>query len=419
MSGNSDERKRRVLHLIEKFRNGGASREEMREIDAWYEAFDREDPKDYTYGMAAGEKAQERDKLLHRINRQIYRETAPQQAREISQVGKARKRHWIYTAVSALVFVSAFAFGILAYLHRQPSHSGPPVVTVDAEPGGNRAVLTLGNGEKVSLTDAPDGQLAREQGIRITKKSDGQLVYEPIPGQEADSDHKQAVVYNSVETPLGGQYQLTLPDGSRVWLNAASSLRYPASFTGLSQRHVELSGEAYFEIAEDRNKAFLVTSGMQTVSVLGTHFNVNAYQDEDLIKTTLLEGRIKLSMDGSASEVTLDPGQEAIQQGPGFIVREADMQSAVAWKNGLFVFNSTDLQTLMRQLGRWYDVEVVYQGETDYKRFFGSIERSYALSEVLEVLKLGNVNFRLEQPEGARKRLVVLPADSDTQNITY
>lgn len=404
MSIDSNERKQRILTLIDKFRKGEASEQEKQEIDEWYETFQSKQMKGYTDGMTDAEKIHAKDKLLHRINRHIYQEATPQ---------RGRKLQWKNAVLPSVILMSVLAFGIYyAYQNGQDFPPTVPAVAIDADPGGNRAVLILGNGRRVDLADAPDGQLVRRPGIQITKTTDGQLVYEVTAPDDAKvSGNEQAVVYNSIETPNGGQYQIVLPDGSKVWLNAASSLRYPASFGMLPVRRVELSGEAYFEIARDESKPFLVNSGKQTVKVLGTHFNVNAYDDEPLIKTTLLEGRIQLSLAGNASKVMLSPGEEAVQKGPGFIVREADVKGAVAWKDGVFMFNSTDLQTLMRQLARWYDVEVVYEGDIAYKRFFGSIERSYALSEVLKVLKLGNVNFRLEQSAHGKTRLVVLPAD--------
>lgn len=420
MSNDSNGPNKRILFLIDKFRRGEAAPEEINEIDRWYESVTGKGTTGYTDGMSDAEKTQVRDRLLQRVNQRIYHEAEPQPRRILRQG---------YVFLAAAVLAGVLAIGIRSYLPRQDVPSAAVSMPVDVEPGGNRAVLTLADGRKISLTDARKGELAVQSGFRVTKAADGQLEYEILDddrGAEANGEgtsgggtggsgtvagNSTVVRYNLIETPNGGQYRVILPDGSKVWLNAASSLRYPVSFSAAKDRHVQLTGEAYFEVAKNENKPFLVTSGEQTVKVLGTHFNVNAYADEPSVKTTLLEGRVEVSLPGNVPPVTLAPGEEAVQQDAGFIVREADIAGAVAWKDGVFMFNSTNLRTLMRQLARWYDVEVRYEGDIAYQRFFGSIERSYALSEVLEVLKLGNVNFRLERPTRGKTRLVVLPSD--------
>ncbi|WP_316833939.1 FecR family protein [Pedobacter nutrimenti] len=254
----------------------------------------------------------------------------------------------------------------------------------DVNPGSNKAILTLANGQQISLTDVKNGNLAKEEDALIKKTAEGELVYQEEAGKRTES------VYNMMSTPKGGQYSLTLADGSKVFLNAASSLKYPTRFKG-KDRIVELTGEGYFEVAHNKDQPFKVISRGQTVEVLGTHFNINAYADEPNVKTTLLEGRVNVN------GTLLKPNQQAVlAQDQQISVRQVDADEVVAWKDGLFKFDHTDIQTLMRQIARWYDVDVVYEGTVKEEQFYGKIERSYTLSEVLKVLELGKVHFRIE-----------------------
>jgi ferric-dicitrate binding protein FerR (iron transport regulator) len=231
----------------------------------------------------------------------------------------------------------------------------------------------------------------------------GQLLY------NAGGPVKGAVTYNTMTTPKGRQFQLVLPDGSKVWLNAASSLRYPTVFAG-NERTVEVTGEAYFEVARNATKPFVVKVGHETeVQVLGTHFNINSYKDEANINTTLLEGSVRVLNKGK--KALLKPGQSAqvamqANQTAGIkIVNDVDMEKVMAWKNGLFNFQDASLQEVMHQLERWYDIEVVYEKGAPEIEFVGKMERSLSLSEVLRGLQISEVHFRIEQG----RRLVVMP----------
>jgi ferric-dicitrate binding protein FerR (iron transport regulator) len=253
-------------------------------------------------------------------------------------------------------------------------------------PGSNKAILTLGNGDRISLTDAADGELARQGDTRISKTKDGQLLYEPENGAAGGM-----VKRNTISTPRGGQYRIDLPDGTRVWLNAASSLAFPASFAGLDERSVELTGEAYFEVAKDAGKPFKVISNAHTVEVLGTHFNINAYNDEPDIKTTLLEGAVRVN--GSM----LRPGQQSVLANGRLSIRNAETDMETAWKNGEFIFNGQDFKTVMRTISRWYDVDVVYEYDPKPFRIGGEVSRSRSITEVLKMLEVtGGVKFKLE-----------------------
>lgn len=256
-------------------------------------------------------------------------------------------------------------------------------------PGGNRAMLTMADGNVIVLDSMQNGLLS-QQGNTNIKKQGASLVYHtasPVDPEEA--------VFNTLSTPRGGQYQLTLPDGSRVWLNAASSLHFPVAFTG-SARDVELTGEAYFEIAENKAKPFRVKVGGMSVEVLGTHFNVKAYKEEDAIRTSLLEGKVKVVKEGLTD--MLQPGQQAILHtaSGGYKKINVNMDGVVAWKNGLFQFDGDDITGIMRQIDRWYDVEVVYPDKVPVRRFEGKISRNAQLTDVLHILELSGVKFKVE-----------------------
>jgi transmembrane sensor len=267
----------------------------------------------------------------------------------------------------------------------------------DRLPGGERAVLTLSDGSVILLDSAGNGVLAKQGSTEIIKRKDGQLVY-------SGSDKKQdEIVYNLLQTPRGGQYNITLPDGSKVWLNAASSLKYPVSFAG-KERRVEITGEAYFEIAKDVSRPFKVQMKQMEVEVLGTHFNINGYDDELSIRTTLLEGKVRVGSGGKSNY--LKPGQQAQVSSSGNMkmVDDVNLEETVAWKDGFFQFENSDIQSVMRQLSRWYDVDVQYKG-TVSKHFIGGISRDVNLSQVLTMLQqTGEVKFIIEG-----QKIIVMP----------
>jgi ferric-dicitrate binding protein FerR (iron transport regulator) len=264
----------------------------------------------------------------------------------------------------------------------------------DIAPGGNKAVLTLANGTSVVLDDTQTGLLAKQGGTQVVKAGDGLLTYhknQPVSG---------AVLYNTLSTPRGGQYQLVLPDGTRVWMNASSSIRFPAEFRE-KERNITLSGEAYFEVAQDAAKPFKVTvaaSGGRngfTIDVLGTHFNVMAYEEEQTCSTTLLEGAVRIGSGGTYNKLL--PGEQAkIDQRNTVKIVHPDMDEVMAWKNGEFLFNSYGIEKIMRQLSRWYDVEVVYEGKIPEGHFSGAVNRNNNISQVLKILEAGGVRFLIE-----------------------
>jgi hypothetical protein len=266
----------------------------------------------------------------------------------------------------------------------------------DVLPGGDKATLTLANGATIVLDDATNGTLTQQGNAKVIKL-DGKLFYNTTNKNSKD------VVYNTISTPKGGQYQLELPDGSQVWLNAASSIHFPTSFVN-NERRVEIFGEAYFEVIKNPDMPFIVTVNNAEVQVLGTHFNINAYSDEDDVKTTLLEGSVKFV--SSSGNNVLKPGQQLqlTKNGNVKVVNDVDVDEVVAWKNGLFHFESAGIETVMRQLSRWYDVDVEYNGKTE-DLFIAEMRRNIKLSDALKALELtGKVKFEIQG-----KKIIVMP----------
>lgn len=338
--------------------------------------------------------------------------------------------------VAAIILI-ALTSGIYFYLNKpissQITAQKPQPKKSDIAPGGNKAILTLADGSKISLSDVANGEIAKQAGISITKTSNGQLIYSIADSQPVEGVG-QLQVYNTIETPKGGQYQINLPDGSKVWLNAASSLRFPTKFAG-NERKVELSGEAYFEIAhitlhseESRTGAktdsgaeampFKVISGNQTVEVLGTHFNINAYSDEPSIRTTLLEGSVRVLLNspsrgglGKTLSKHLKPGQQS-KVNEIINVSDVDTHEAIAWKNGYFMFNNENIESIMRKVSRWYNVDIEYQGNISQKALWGSLSRFKNLSELTDMLELtGSVHFKIIPGDTSEKerRIIVMP----------
>jgi ferric-dicitrate binding protein FerR (iron transport regulator) len=259
----------------------------------------------------------------------------------------------------------------------------------DVAPGGNKAILTLADGSTIILDDAHDGTVAHQGNTKVLKFA-GKLAYNG-PGTPAAER-----LYNTVSTPRGGEYQVILPDGSQVWLNTASSLRFPTSFNG-NERRVEITGEAYFEVTKKAGMPFVVSVNTAEIRVLGTHFNVMAYDEEALLKTTLLEGSVQFTH--GPEHTMLVPGQQSqlIKNGQIKVLNNVNLEEVIAWKNGMFHFERMDIVTLMRQISRWYDVEVIYANKKMDEKFFADIPRNTNLSDVLKALELtGKVQFQVE-----------------------
>jgi ferric-dicitrate binding protein FerR (iron transport regulator) len=282
------------------------------------------------------------------------------------------------------VVILLVASGVVyVWLEKKPENNlaktQKPLPGNDVLPGGNKAVLTLADGSTIVLDNTAIGIVTQQGNTKVLKTNNGKLAYNTDRGKPVE------VLYNTVSTPRGGQYQIELPDGSQVWLNAASSLRFPTAFIG-KDRRVEITGEAYFEVTKNKSMPFIVSVEGSEIQVLGTHFNVMAYKEESNIKTTLLEGSIKFVHGNNSS--LIKPGQQTQLANSGQIkvLDDIDMDAVIAWKNGNFDFNGVDIETVMRQLSRWYNVEVEYNKKTDVL-FYAEIPRNTKLSEVLHALE--------------------------------
>ena len=276
------------------------------------------------------------------------------------------------------------------------------------KPGEDKAVLTLANGTKISLGEVADGEIAKQAGIQISKTNDGQLIYKILDASPGSG--VEQLTFNTIETPRGGQYQIILPDQSHVWLNAASSLRYPTAFIN-KERRVELKGEAYFEVAHDENLPFKVETNDQVVQVLGTHFNINSYADEPATKTTLLNGSVKVFGLSSKQAELLAPGEQSSLTKSGQLNKIAgvNVDEVIAWKNKLFYFDNSNVEVVMRQLSRWYDVEVEYEGKIPQVRLSGEIYRSTEAKKVLDILSYFNIRYKIESVGNSdgKKKIII------------
>lgn len=313
--------------------------------------------------------------------------------RQVKPLPRWRTTKWWAAAAVLLVCGTLYFYG------ERPLPAGKRMqvmLQADLPPGGNRAVLTLGNGSTIVLDSAHNGPLAQQGAAQILKPGSNSISY-------TSNNHTQELVYNTLTTPRGGQYSVALSDGTRVWLNAASSIRFPATFTG-KERRVEITGEAYFEVAPDAARVFKVTVNDMEVMVLGTHFNVMAYEEESMIRTTLLEGAVKVSRQDKS--VVLQPGQQA-QAGARDAIRLAsgvDVNEVMAWKNGLFWFENADVHSVMRQVARWYNVDVEVRGDIAL-HFTGSIPRNVQVSRVFEILQeAGSMHYMI-----TKDKIIVSP----------
>jgi len=314
---------------------------------------------------------------------------------------RVRKRSMVFrwTAAAAIIagITTWYLFLPKATLKTQPASTTVPH---DRPPGGNVAMLTLSDGSIIALDSARTGPLTQQGNTKIAKLNNGQLAYKTL------NEKPTALLYNTLTTPRGGQYRLILPDGTGVWLNAASSITYPTAFAG-DERVVRITGEVYFEVQKDPTHPFKVTfnpgADSGSVEVLGTHFNINAYSDEATVKTTLLEGSVRVV---SKAATLLKPGQQAQLDNTGHaaVFADVDLDEVIAWKNGRFHFEDADIRTVMRQIARWYDVEVAFEGKITTEKFVGDIPRNSRLTEVFKILELSNVHFKVED-----KKVTVIP----------
>lgn len=326
-------------------------------------------------------------------------------ARRSVPAGRSVRKLWFRIAAAAAVVIIA---GTWTFHYLRPKTEPVQVLVNDVAPGGNKAILTLGNGKKISLTDAVNGQLAQEKGVNVVKEGEGRVSYTDNAGDAATAASR----INMISTPRGGRFEIQLPDGTMVWLNAATTITFPASFAGLKERRIKLNGEAYFEVKRNEAVPFRIDMGSQQIEVLGTHFNASNYNDEPAVRTTLVEGSVKVnsllkSAEGKFAAVILKPGEQSVLVNGRLDVTAVDAEAFAEWRNNVFCFKAQRVESAMRQLSRWYDVEVEYSGSVPKDELTGYISRSIPLSKTIKMLEQiseGEIGFRLS----GRKLIVSL-----------
>lgn len=394
---------------MEAYAGGTATEEELRELtDRLAESAEADAGNFEAYVLKLlksypEEKKEEQvdwEALWQRI--QAFKETSVQPETAVVKPLRTVVRKGFYWYRAAAILIVLLGAATFWYIYNKRENVKPvarqPVQ--DVIPGGNKATLTLADGVVIALDSATQGEIAMQGASSVEKLSNGQIVY------TADASKSGKVLWNTMTTPRGGQYRLRLPDGTQVWLNAASSITYPVAFKG-NTREVKISGEAYFEVAHDEKHPFIVTMlpkeniSRGSILVLGTHFNVNAYPEESSVRATLLEGKVQVNT--AFGKATLAPGEQALMNNKAPQIFKVNVEQVVAWKNGLFNFNQVSFDEILRQLSRWYDVEIVYNGNVGTKKFAGEIQRDLNLSEILKVLKeASGMQFRIDG-----KRLIV------------
>jgi ferric-dicitrate binding protein FerR (iron transport regulator) len=386
----------RIRLLASKFLDGSATEAEKEELHAWYDEW-KDDEMIVTTDGPGNEDAM-KQRILSGILQRVDEEkaTAP-----VIGIRTSGKKWWAVAAVLLLLIGGAGT-----YLVMRSNGPSEPVLAEndfyknDVAPGTNTATLQLADGRIVNLADSI--QTGLQQGnASVEKGNDGTIVYNI---EDTEQKKGSSVAYNTISTPNGGEFKIVLADGSKVWLNAASSLRFPASFVG-DERNVVLTGEAYFEIAKDARKPFTVTANGTTTRVLGTHFNIKAYNDEQDVITTLVEGAVRI--ESNDQQKNLVPGQQALirTDARNIVVSTADVDDAVAWKNGYFTFRNENIKDIMRRISRWYDISVKYEAGVDANAFGGTFSRSKSLKQLLKSLEMTNtIHFKIDG-----KNVTVLP----------
>lgn len=368
---------REAKELLKKYREGRCTAEEIALLESWYLEYEDETKPDFTPEAIAEEKSR------------IW------QSLPVHQKQAKRVVLWPWIAAASVILCVT-----LAVLFQKKDKQAVDTATAKIVPGSNNAILTLANGTKISLNDAANGNLASQSGITVTKTSDGQLVYQVVESAK----ETKAVEYNTITTPKGGQYQVNLPDGTKVWLNATSSLTFPVAFSG-HEREVKLTGEAYFEVAHNKEKPFKVLSSEQSVEVLGTHFNVSAYKEDGYVATTLLEGKVRVQLRGAEVSTVLRPGEQSMLKNQKLNTRFVNTENEIAWVNNDFAFDNEELGSIMRKIARWYDVEVICPPEMEKLEFTGFMSRQKNIEEVLKRMVIPDViQFKIEG-----RRVTVMP----------
>ncbi|WP_316828125.1 FecR family protein [Pedobacter miscanthi] len=368
-----DQQRQRIIDLLYRYNHGEISGPEQAELIAWYDSFDG-DPL-FTEGLSKEYIVQVKQDEFRQVSSRIEQELVL-----MPVANKIRMKTSIRWAIAASVLICTFLGGYFMLSKPAVTELASQKKQMDFPAGKNKAILTLAGNKEIILDDTQNGELAEQDNTLIRKTADGQVVYEDRHAAHAPGQ----VLINTMTTPRGGQYHLTLADGTEVWLNAASSITYPTAFTA-NDRQVEITGEVYFQVAHLAKRPFRVKSNGQTVEVLGTHFDVNAYGNENAIRTTLLEGSVEVTANGQ--KTLLKPGQQAVWSSASLRKRNADVDEAVAWKDGYFHFVDADIQTIMRQFARWYDVDIEFEGPITNETFTGRLPRSWSLNRVMKIVE--------------------------------
>lgn len=384
-----------LKRIIEKYLDGKASEEEKAFLEKYYNFFEPQE--NILDGLSKQNIADLEHKMQHTILSKLKREADRPKL----------TRLFPYKYVAAAVLLIVGIYGIY-YVQRHQAFTDQ-VVQVNhlADSSDKVVMLTLSDGRRVKLQELQSGTVAEESGTRIEKKADGSIVYTVNERTFSDKDEHK---FNTIHTPNGQLSQINLPDGTKVWLNAESSLKYPIAFRG-TQRVVELDGEAYFEVTKNKEKPFIVKAKETEVKVLGTKFNVNAYANDAFTKTTLTEGLVLINKEKLSK--LLKPGQQAItlKDQPSITISDVDIEEAMAWKSGYFMFNNLDIRTVMNMISRWYDIDVEYKGKSENEVFIGTVSRFESIEKLLQTIELtGSVHFKItDEPNKKRRKVVVMP----------
>ncbi|TZF82619.1 FecR family protein [Pedobacter sp. BS3] len=380
-----------LLKMIQRYLADKATPAEKSFLKAYYSYFDKEQD------IISQLKIEEKKLLEEQLETGIW---------NIVEAKERKPVRFLWTRIAAAAML---LFSLSTGIYMLVKHPGKAEQTArkakpgDILPGTNKAVLTLANGKKIALDNARNGVIAQQEDTYIQKTADGKIIYS-LQADGTTNVSSSALAYNTIEVPKAGQFQLVLPDGTRVWLNSQSTLRYPTKFDK-NERNVELSGEAYFEVTHNSSKPFKVHTRNQDLTVLGTHFNVKAYTDETSTSTTLLQGKVSINNLSSGRSAILQPGNQSVAKPDGSIaVSNVNAEQAIAWKSGFFAFDNQDIETIMTIISRWYNVDVVYKNIDKNLRLGGTFSKTSNLSELLKNLELiGNIHFTIEE-----RRVIVM-----------
>lgn len=376
--------------LLNKIAKGSASDLEHQIFNSWLNTLDAAQ---YEEVLNDFEKLVQNGTDENDVNRSLWEKIKLDvEAHEESVKIKRKKTFfWFSVAASVLLTVSSVLYLNTNKVEDISHLSLEQRLDNDISPGKNQAILELADGSKIVLDESASAKIWEESGVVVKKSKDGQLLYD-FEGKSKTTSAKP--VYHTISTPNGGEYQLVLPDGTKVWLNASSSLKFPTVFDG-DQRDVELSGEAYFEVVSNKAKPFIVQTDREKVKVLGTEFNMSAYADEMTSRTSLLKGKVEVSAKNNSNSVeVLHPGQQSIIHGDNIQIVQFDATEAIAWKNGEFMFNRESIESVMRKIARWYDVEIIYKKPIgDDLKIWGAVSRFDNISEVLKFIERTKVVY--------------------------